>query len=135
MRSIVDCSVALAWVIPDEVTDHSRSILKTVSDKGAIVPSLWKIETANGLLVALRRGRINKQRLLWGISFYERLSIEVDPETLSGLWARTLNLAELNNLTVYDATYLELALRRRLPLATYDQDLRQAAATAGVDLL
>lgn len=110
-------------------------LLQQVSRTGAVVPSLWPLEIANALQNGIKRKRIDTafrdstiQRLL-------RLPIEIDPDTSEYAWTTTLRLADLHQITVYDASYLELALRRALPLATRDEDLAAAATSSGATLL
>ncbi len=129
---VLDCSATLPWAFASEATSETDALLSALA-KGAKawVPSLWHLELANVLLGAQRRGRIDKagaERFLTLLGFYD---IEVDAETTTSAWTRTLALAERYNLTAYDAAYLELTLRRGLPLATLDQDLAQALRSAG----
>lgn len=111
------------------------SLLDRVCDEGANAPQLWPIEALNGLLMAERRKRIDSvlRRRLTG--FLQALPIEIDTETAGLTWTEIAELAERHRLTSYDATYLELALRLGLPLATTDKALAAAAASAGVSLL
>ena len=102
---------------------------------GAWVPGLWKIELANVLSLSVRKGRMTLQRRDEAFADLNFLDIQVDPETSDKAWNTTLHLADRHKLTVYDATYLELALRRQLPLATLDKELRIAAELEGVQLL
>ena len=135
MSFVLDNSVALAWCFKDEQTDPVMALLDRLVEEGAVVPQLWPIEALNGLLTAERRGRIDgtdRQRLA---GFLQELPIAIDDETTRRLWATTARLADQHRLTAYDATYLELALRLGLPLATSDKALRTAAQGAGVDLL
>jgi predicted nucleic acid-binding protein len=134
-RFVVDNSVTLAWVIDDEINESSEKLFDLAQTNGVVVPLLWKIENANTLLICEKRARIKQSQLESAIARYALLNIEIDPHTLTHIWGKTLDLARQYNLTVYDATYLELALRRNLPLASDDKDLRKAAAAAGVQLL
>ena len=135
MSIILDSSATLAWAFPEERTDAILQLFKQIADYGAVVPELWRIEVANVLNQGIRRGRIktaDRKRILANL---ESLSIGFDWETPKHVWGRTLELTDLHQLTVYDATYLELALRLALPLATLDDDLRNAARQEGVRLL
>jgi len=87
------------------------------------------------LSFSVKKGRMTKVRRDEVLSELQILPISVDPKTGQNVWGETLKLSDRHNLTVYDATYLELALRRSLPLATLDRDLRKAAQTEGVHLL
>ena len=135
MSFVVDNSIALAWCFEDEQTEPVMGLLDRVTENGALAPQLWSIEALNGLLTAERRGRISTtiRRRLAG--FLRELPISIDAETASQAWIATVQLAEQHRLTTYDATYLELALRRGLPLATSDKQLAAAAQQAGVELL
>ena len=132
---IVDNSVALAWCFEDEQTDAIMALLDRVTEGGASAPQLWPVEALNGLLTAERKGRIDgamRQRLA---GFLQALPIGIDEETTARIWSATAQLTDQHRLTAYDATYLELALRLGLPLATSDKPLIAAARRAGVELL
>lgn len=135
MSFVIDNSVALAWCFEDEQTKAIMALLDRVTEAGAVAPQLWPIEAVNGLLAAERRGRIDgtTRRILVG--FLQELPISIDDETAQRVWTRTADLAEQHRLTSYDATYLELALRLGLPLATSDKLLIAAAQNTGVHLL
>ena len=99
-----------------------------VADEGAVVPALWRLEVANSLTVAVRRGRIDLGFRRAALGDLGVPDITTDQRTDSSAWSETLNLADRFRLTVYDAAYLELAQRRGLPLATLDDELGTAAA-------
>ena len=134
MSFVIDNSVALAWCFEDEQTKAIMALLDRVTEAGAVAPQLWPVEAVNGLLTAERRGRINgtTRRILTG--FLEQLPISPEDETAQRLWAKTADLAEHHRLTSYDATYLELALRLGLTLATSDKLLITADQNIGVHL-
>ncbi len=135
MSFVIDNSVALAWCFEDEQTAGIMALLDRVADAGAIAPQLWPIEALNGLLTAERRGRIDSTVRLRLAGFLRQLPIDIDEDTASQSWTTTARLAEQHRLTAYDATYLELAVRRGLPLASRDVALIAAARAVGVDLL
>ena len=135
MSLVIDSSAALAWVYPDETTEPIRNVLELVIDSGAWVPALWKLEVANVLENGVRRGRTDSAFRDATLADLALLPISVDPETDRQAWSATLHLADRYRLTLYDAAYLELAQRRRLPLATLDDELRIAATAEGVSLL
>lgn len=135
MSLVLDASATLAWLYPEEITDAIRAVFDQVEDEGAWVPGLWPIEVTNSLCVSLRKGRITPQRRHESLIDLKQLLISYDDQTGDHAWGRTLELADRHQLTVYDATYLELALRLSLPLATLDDDLRRAAQREGVPLL
>jgi predicted nucleic acid-binding protein len=132
---VLDSSATLAWLYSDEITAAIRRVFESVAEHGAVVPALWRLEIANSLTVAARRGRIDTEFRRAALSDLAMLEITTDLHTDSNAWGETLHLADRCGLTVYDAAYLELALRRRLPLATLDDQLRAGATTCGVRLL
>ena len=127
---VLDCSVAISWLMPDEYFE--AHFLDQVAEKGAIVPSLWSLEVGNVLLLAERHKRISAEQRHKALYTLLELPIIVDPMTSHHAWLETMELAERYGLTLYDASYLELALRRSLPLATFDKPLKRAAELAGV---
>jgi predicted nucleic acid-binding protein len=132
---VLDSSVALAWVLPGEVEAIAETLLNDVVSRGAVVSGLWRLEVANVLLAAERRGRITLAERQEALTTLADLPIRTDPHTVAHAWGDALHLAAARGLTLYDATYLELALRLRLPLASLDRELRAAAADCGVALL
>lgn len=132
---VLDSSAALAWVLPGEGDAATETLLDDVAGAGAAVPGMWPLETANVLLAAERRGRITLAERQQALATFAELPIQTDPRTAAHAWADTLHLASSRGLTVYDASYLELALRLRLPLASLDGKLREAAADCGIALL
>lgn len=135
MSVVIDASLALSWLFEDEQTPLIMNLLQQVSGTGAVVPSLWRLEIGNALQIAIKRRRINPAYRDAMIQKLVHLPIATDPDTNEYAWTTTLHLAEVHQLTVYDASYLELTLRRGLPLATCDADLAAAAKTAGANLL
>ena len=133
MICVIDASVTLSWVYTDEHSPASDALLARVADQGAVVPALWRLEIANALQVGIKRKRIDASYRDAAIRKLVLLPIEIDPDTNNYAWNTTLQLAEAHQLTVYDASYLELTLRRCLPLST--RDLATAAKTAGAILL
>ena len=135
MIAVIDSSITLNWLLYDEHTPESDELFDSVTDQGAIVPTLWRLEIANALQVAVRRKQIDAAYRDRCIQKLQRLPIEVDPETDKQAWSATLQLSERHNITVYDAAYLELALRCGIPLATRDQRLARVASEAGGKVL
>jgi predicted nucleic acid-binding protein len=135
MSFVLDNSIALAWCFEDEQPQHVMDLLDRVTETGAFAPSLWPLEALNGLLIAERRRRINAGlRRRFG-DFLRELPVTIDTETADRAWTATVELAERLRLSVYDATYLELAMRRELPLATLDKELIKAAKAVGMTVL
>jgi predicted nucleic acid-binding protein len=132
MTLVVDASIAVAWCFEDERSPETDAALEFVGKEGAVVPALWRLEVANGFRSAIRRGRTDRTYRDTALERLSMLAIETDAETVKHAWSATLALADKHGLTPYDAAYLELAQRRRVPLATLDLDLRSAAANEGV---
>lgn len=135
MSLVLDSSVTLAWLYSSEGTAAVDQVFERVTETRAWVPTLWRLEVANSLLMAVRTKRITAEFRDQSLADLALLNIRADPDTETSAWSTTLRLAERHRLTIYDAAYLELAHRLGLPLATLDQELRTAAATLGIPLL
>jgi predicted nucleic acid-binding protein len=135
MSIVVDASMTIAWLFEDEHTPAAHDALRRVAADGAIVPSLWRLEVANVLRNAVRRGRCEDEYLDRSLRRLERLPIAVDKETDDHAWQATLGLAREQDLTLYDAAYLELAIRTGSLLASCDGPLLAAAARRRVEVL
>ncbi len=135
MSAVLDASAALAWCFEDESSSKTDAVMLQVAKDGAFVPALWRLEVANGLQTGIRRGRVTTTQRAELLSALAAMEITTDPETDRYAWSTTVRLAERHGLTIYDASYLELAQRLSLPLASLDKALRSAASAAGVPLL
>jgi predicted nucleic acid-binding protein len=132
---VIDASVALAWCFDDEATEATCALLDRFEAEHAEVPSLWHLELANALAVGERNRRITPARTSEFIALVGALPIVIDEQTPHLALSTVLDLARSERLSAYDAGYLELAMRRGVPLATKDKDLAQAARRVGVSLL
>jgi predicted nucleic acid-binding protein len=132
---VLDSSVTVAWVYSAETTGAVSGVLTRVTEAGAWVPALWRLEVANVLEMGVRKGRTDTAFRDAALADLALLPITVDPDTDRHAWGATAKLAARHHLTLYDAAYLELARRRGLPLATLDRELRSAAAAEDVVLL
>jgi len=132
---VVDCSIAMAWLFNDEATPKTRALLNRLTTETALVPAWWFIEITNVLSVAERKGRITPTHSDAFIADLEKLGIERDDEAPDRAFTHLLGLCRTHRLTSYDAIYLDLAIRRNLPLATLDDDLRKTSKKLGVRLL
>ena len=132
---VLDASLGLQWFLEDE-TDrkYSLAVLASLSEKHALVPTLWFYEVGNGLLMAHRRKRITLDQIEGFLTRLKVLPIEATQQTPSEILELPA-LARSHSLTSYDAAYLSIALRFRLPLATTDNALRNASASAGVAIV
>lgn len=135
MSLVLDSSVTLAWLYSDEITEAIEQVFSRVTAGRTWVPSLWRLEIANSLQSAVRRGRIEPSFRDAALADLSLLDILADPDTDAHAWSTTLQLAQRYRLTLYDAAYLELAHRLQLPLATLDEVLRTAATSLGIPLL
>ena len=135
MSLVVDASATLAWVYPIETTPLIEAVFDKVIVEDAWVPSFWRIEVANSLAWGVRHGRMSLSKSNGAFADLSCLPIFEDRETELHAWENTLFLADRRQLTVYDAAYLELAMRLLLPLATLDEDLRKAAQHEAIPLL
>jgi len=135
MSLVLDSSVTIAWIYSEESTTATAEVESQVIQDGAWVPSLWRLEVANILEMGVRRRRHNAAFRDATLGDLALLPINIDPETDHQAWGPTVHLAERHRLSLYDAAYLELALRRTLPLATLDAELRKAATAERVSLL
>lgn len=124
----------MAWCFVDEANDYSRGVLSALDSSPAYVPSVWPLEVGNTLLVTERRGRIDREKI---VDFMRRLlamPIQIEREPDGRIFGEVFTLARKHQLSTYDASYLDLALRKGLPLATQDKALIRAAADCGVAL-
>ena len=135
MSVVIDASLTVAWYFDDETTPPTEAVLERVSETGAVVPALWRLEVANAFQSAIRRKRITADYRDRSLIELMHMPIVIDAETNVYAWTTTLRLAERFALTSYDSAYLELAQRRNLPLATLDAELRNAAAVLDIAVL
>ena len=131
----LDCSIAVAWLFDDEASPETDALLGRLRDGGALVPGHWRLELGNVLTQAERRNRIAGAQIAAYLDLLDRLPIVTDAETERRALREILTLARTENLTTYDAAYLELAMRRNVQLATRDRALIRAARGIGVETL
>jgi len=129
---VVDASVAAAWLLPDEATTYTEAALSATAAGNVWVPLLWQLEIGNLLLMAQRRRRIDAAKRVELVAAAAGIPLRVDREPVA--MADLDALAAAHQLTSYDAAYLELALRRGLPMATLDAQLLKVMRSAGVPL-
>ena len=135
MSFVLDASLTLAWLLPDEGSVWLDALFERLLVQGAVAPEHWPLEVANTLLMAERRGRIDGGFRSAALTDLRALPITLDDETPAHAWGATLDLALRRRLTIYDAAYLELAKRKGAPLGTLDADLIIAAEAEGVAIL
>ncbi len=132
---VVDSSMAMAWCFEDEATPATNRFLDRMGTEAAAVPAWWYLEITNVLVLAERKKRISPAKVAQFIALVESFDLEVDDQAPSRAFAHLLPLCRSHELTSYDAMYLDLALRRQLPLASLDDDLRAAAKAVGIKVL
>lgn len=129
---VVDASVVLSWCFEDEASDAAYQVLDRVSEHGAAAPSFLLVELANVLWAAECRGRLKAEDATEFIELIDALHIAFDTETARRALWEVRALARAGGISVYDATYLELAQRLRCPLATKDEGQVAAAVRLGI---
>ena len=130
---VLDASMAFAWVLPSQASTAAETLLKRVEEGDeVVVPPLWFLEVANGLLAAERRNTIATPERRLALERLSGLALTIDEAHAQDAFGRTSALAEQYGLSVYDAAYLEVAIRRNLPLGTRDRALRSAAERSGI---
>lgn len=132
MPFVLDNSVACGWFLQNQATSYSDAIIERLRDDRAAVPALWELEFTNVLRSACLRQRMTAQAAQRVVAQIVSLPIDVDRQPVAP--RELLALALRFGLSMYDAAYLELALRLQLPIATGDGPLREAALAAGVGL-
>jgi predicted nucleic acid-binding protein len=133
---VADASVAVSWSIASQSSALTDRLLDSVAVGGVIaVPPLWPYEVSNSLMFLLRRRKIQKDDYATARSLLSKLSVSIDEESPRRAWVHLADLASEHGLTVYDAAYLELAIRKQLPLASRDTELNRAAVRCGVQTL
>ncbi len=132
MPIVIDNSVFLTWCMGDENDPVAENAMVRIFEEGGVVPRIWWYELRNALLMNERRGRISQQQVWDTLTDSQMLNLSIDDNHDE---AQILNLARQFDLTVYDAAYLETALRRSMHLATLDRKLRTAAEAIGAAVI
>jgi predicted nucleic acid-binding protein len=133
---VVDASIAVAWVHPAQATPQTDSLLESVYEGAPLeVPALWPLEVSNALLVLERRKKLTGAERETALAALRKLSVKIDHEMAGLAFAKLSDLVSRHQLSAYDAAYLELAQRRKLPLACKDGTLRSAAMVLKVKVI
>jgi len=135
MSVVLDASCTLALALDEELPLPVVRVFEHIPDTGATVPSIWRYEVANVLLLSVRRQRIDIESFHARLVELARLRISVDDVSTGRAWDEGAVIAQRRGLTIYDSAYLELAIRLALPLATLDRKLAQAARAEGVEVI
>jgi predicted nucleic acid-binding protein len=131
---VLDASVAVAWFFEDEGDAYTEAVENSLERAVAVVPALWSLEVTNALLVGERRGRTTADKVTRFMHLLAALPVTVDDQTNARAFHDVLAIAREQNLSAYDAAYIELASRRGLPLATLDARLQAATTAVGVSV-
>ncbi len=130
---VIDASVTMPWFFPDEATPFTEGLLDALAAQPLWAPALWVLECTNVLQSAQRRRRIDAQRRAQVAGELDELPVRIDHEPVD--FVSLDRLAATQNLSAYDAAYLELALRRSLTLVSLDARLVAAARGLGHPVL
>jgi predicted nucleic acid-binding protein len=131
---VLDCSVTMAWIFDDEDDPLAAAVRDRLEGDVAVAPPIWPLEVGNALLVAERRERVSRAEALRFLEVLRQLPIDVDATEAMVALDRALQIGRETGVSAYDASYLELAARFGVPLATLDRRLAAAAARVGVAL-
>jgi predicted nucleic acid-binding protein len=132
---VVDNSVVMSWCFADEFNSYADIVLNRLTEATAVVPSIWPLEVVNVLLVAERNKRLSESDSIRFITLLSQLPIIVENEQPEKMMKELLALARKNNLSSYDASYLDLAMRKGFPIATLDSKLIEAARRIDVPIV
>lgn len=132
---VVDASVALAWCFPDEASEYAEAVLVALEGHSVLVPAVWALEVTNAIVVAERRKRISQPEIGRFVELLGGLTINEESLPVAANVSSILPLAREYRLSAYDASYLEVALRHGVLLATLDSGLEKVARSAGVEIL
>jgi predicted nucleic acid-binding protein len=131
---VVDNSVVMSWCFKDETNNYADTVLDMLIESAAVVPSIWPLEVVNVLIVAERKKRLSESDSIRFLTLLSQLPIVVEYER-PDIMKELLALARSNNLSSYDASYLDLAMRKGVPIATLDNKLIEAAKRIDVPIL
>jgi len=132
---VIDNSIVMSWCFRDETNQYADAVLDRLSESTAFVPSIWPLEVVNVLWVAERKKRLKEADSVRFITLLSQLPIIVEHEQLERRMKDVLSLARVNNLSSYDAAYLDLSMRKGFSLASLDSRLIKAAKKANVPIL
>jgi predicted nucleic acid-binding protein len=132
---VVDNSVVMSWCFKDETNKYGDAVIEKLAESTAIVPPIWPLEVVNVLLVAERRNRLKQVDSVRFITLLSQLPIVVEHEGLARQMKDLLALGRTNNLSSYNAAYLDLSMRKDCPIATLDKKLIEAAKKVDITIL
>ena len=132
---VIDNSVVMAWCFEDEANSYADTIQDMLIENKAFVPAIWPLEVTNVLLVAERKKRISKAGSGHFTALLSQLPIEVEPSDTDTIFHETISLARQYMLSSYDASYIELAIRKGLPIATQEKAIIRAAKKIQIEII
>jgi len=132
---VIDNSVVMTWCFKDEENPYADDILDSLENATAYVPSIWPLEVGNVLLVAERKKRLSEADSIRFIALITELPIIIEQESPERMIKEIFALARKHELSSYDASYLDLAMRKGLPIATLDNNLIDAAKRSQVPIV
>ena len=132
---VLDASLAIAWILDERPSSLAPAIYEVLPEVPIRVPAHWPVEVANALRNSLRKRDIPFSDLMTFLEGLDDFEIEIEPPVELDTIGPLANFAVLNDLTAYDASYVQLALRHSAILATLDQTMRAAAQRLGIALL
>lgn len=132
---VIDNSVVMSWCFADEANEYADAVLDLLKHTSAVVPPIWPLEVVDVLLVAERRSRLQQADSSRFLRLVAHLPIDIEQNHQAVRMGELLAIGRANQLSSYDTSYLELAMRLGLPIATLDQNLRRAAEKVAVKLL
>lgn len=135
MSFILDCSITMTWCFYDEATTHTDALLESLNNSCAWVPIIWPLEVANVLWASERSNKIKQADAVQFKLLLMKLPIQLDETTTRQIFENIADIARAQDITIYDASYLELAIRKGLALATLDKQLIKAAKRVGVTII
>lgn len=134
MTIVVDASVTLDWLLESERSSYAAGVFGYIVRDGGVAPSIWPSEVTNGFLKALRRNRANIEEIERSFIVLASTNVRIDTFTDMEAMRTWFRLGNEYDLTSYDASYVDLALRERVPLATNDEKMRAAAKKLGIKI-
>ena len=132
---VIDNSVVMSWCFKNETNSYSDKVLDLLAESTAYVPHIWTLEVLNVLLVAERKKRLSEADSTRFLTLLSQLPISIQQDAPEKVMNEIIALARSTNLSSYDAAYLDLAMRKGVPLATLDQKLKRAAKKMNVPIL
>ncbi len=135
MDFVLDCSITMAWFFQDEETSYTTAVRRSLGENAhAFVPSIWMFEVGNVFIISERRKRINEDKTALLLAQLKILPIHIEETPTFIITRNIMDIARKYQLSTYDAAYLELAIRKEIPISSLDKDLKKAAKKSGITI-